>query len=416
MKKYLLILLGLIASTMLVACGNSEKKQTEMRDDPLAELSWSEIEEEAKGTVVRMYMWGGDEGINQYMDEYVIPTVKQQYDITLERVPLDTAEILNQLMNEKKAGVEDGSIDIAWMNGEYFYNAKNNDLLYGPILDKIPNVDKYVDTDALDVQYDFGTPTEGMEVPWGKVQFVFQYDAAKVPIPPKNFTELKDWVKANPGKFTYPDPTDFTGNAFLRHLFYESAGGVQRILDQGYDEEFAAEASQKMWDYLNEIEPYLWREGSTYPNDLTELDRLYSEGEVYMTMGYNEGRAESLIAEGIFPSTTKTFVLDSGSIGNSHFLSIPDTSPNKAGAMVVINFLLSPEAQLMKLEPTYWGENMALDPAKLSAEDQLKLESIDRGGSVLPTEILNEHLLPEVDAQYVPWLKENWLNEVVQKE
>ncbi len=416
MKKVLLILMGVLTSMMLVACANSEEKATTKKEDELADMSWSDIETKAKGTTVRMYMWGGDEGINSYMDEYAIPTVKKQYNITLERVPLDTPEILNQLMNEKKAGVDTGTIDIVWMNGEYFYNAKNNDLLYGPILNQIPNVEKYVDTNALEVVYDFGTETEGMEVPWGKVQFVFQYDAAKVPVPPKNFTELGDWIIANPGKFTYPDPADFTGNAFIRHLFYQSAGGVENILDQGFDEAFATENSQKMWDYLNDIEPYLWREGTTYPNNLTELDRLYSEGEVYMTMGYNEGRAESLIEKGIFPSTTKTFVLDSGSIGNAHFLSIPENSPNKAGAMVVINFLLSPEAQLMKMEPIYWGENMALDSTKLSDEDVAKLNSIDRGESVLPAEILKDSLLPEIDAQYVPWLKENWMNEVVQEE
>ncbi|UJF16639.1 ABC transporter substrate-binding protein [Jeotgalibaca sp. MA1X17-3] len=179
-----------------------------------------------------------------------------------------------------------------WLNGENFENAKENDLLFGPFSNQLPNVMNYVDTEALDVRYDFGTKVEGMEVPWGKVQFVFQYDQNKIAKPPQTFEELKEWIKKNPGRFTYPDPTDFTGNAFLRHLFYESVGDVETILEKGFDPFFAKKNSQKMWGFLNEIKPFLWQEGKTYPNNLAYLDRLYSQGEVYMTMGYNEARAE----------------------------------------------------------------------------------------------------------------------------
>ncbi|WP_257349276.1 ABC transporter substrate-binding protein [Pseudalkalibacillus decolorationis] len=413
MKKYWGILIGLLVLLLITACSNNTNPTQTSKE--LMKKDWSEIEKDVKGTKVRIYMWGGDEGINQYMDEWVAPRLKKQFGITLERVPMDAPEFLKKLMNEKKANHTEGNMDIIWINGENFKNAKENDLLFGPFANQLPNVKKYVDTEALDVKYDFGTKVDGMEAPWGKVQFVYQYDQAKVPNPPKTFAELKKWIKENPGKFTYPDPTDFTGNAFLRQIFYESVGDVQTILDKGYDEQFAAENSKKMWEYLNEIEPYLWRQGKTYPNDLTELDRLYSQGEVYMTMGYNEARAESFIDKGIFPETTKTFVLESGSIGNTHFLAIPFNSPNKEGALTAINFLLSPDAQLTKLEPTYWGENMSLDPKALSEKDQARLNSIHRGDSVLPAETLKQYLQPEVNAQYVTWLKENWINEVVQE-
>lgn len=413
MKKNGTTLIGLLFLLLLTAC-STETNSTQVSKN-LMKKDWSEVEKAADGTTVRMYMWGGDEGINQYIDEWVAPRLKEQFGIDLERVPMDAPEFLKKLNNEKKASQREGNMDIIWINGENFKNAKMNELLFGPFAEALPNVEEYVDTEALDVQYDFGTAVKGMEAPWGKVQFVFQYDEAKVPNPPETFEELKKWIKDNPGKFTYPDASDFTGNAFLRQVFYHSVGDVQKLLDKGYDEQFAAKNSAKMWDYLNEIEPYLWREGKTYPNSLTELDRLYSKGEVYMTMGYNEARAESFIDKGIFPETTKTFILDSGSIGNTHFLAIPFNSPNKAGAMTAINFFLSPDAQLKKLEPTYWGENMSLDPALLSEEDQVRLESIERGDSVLPAEELKKHFLPEVDARYVTWLKENWMHEVVQK-
>lgn len=408
MKKLLSILL--LFSLFLSACQSNQGENI----DPF-ELSWDEIVEKTNGTTVRMFMWSGDEGINRYMDEWISPKLKEKYNITFERIPMDTQDILQKLLTEKKAGKKEGTIDIVWINGENFKNAKENELLFGPFTEKLPHFNEFVDTRSLNIQYDFGTKTDGYEAPWGKVQFVFLYNEDKVPNPPRSFEELKEWMMDNPGKFTYPEPNDFTGNAFLRHLLYESVGGVQALLDRGFDENFVNKNAQSMWDYLNEIKPHLWREGKTYPSSLTELDRLYSKEEVWMTMGYNEARAESLIKEGTFPENTKSFILDSGSIGNTHFLSIPNNSPNKVGAMVAINFLLSPDAQLAKLKPNYWGENSVLDPDRLTEEMKEKFKQVDRGQSVIPAEILKENMMPEVNSEYVNWLKEKWHEEVVQE-
>ncbi|WP_231620694.1 ABC transporter substrate-binding protein [Fictibacillus sp. 7GRE50] len=410
MKK-MRLLVWVMLFLFVSACSPSTDAAKESK--AILKKDWREIEETTNKTV-RMYMWGGDTGINRYMDDWVAPRLKKEYNITLKRIPMDAPEFLKKLSNEKRAEKDEGNMDIIWINGENFKNAKDNGLLFGPFVDKMPNYKKYVDAKSLDIQYDFGTKTEGLEAPWGKVQFVYQYDEEKVPNPPQSFKELAQWVKENPGKFTYPDPADFTGNAFVRQLFYESSGNVKNILDNGYDEDFAQKNSVKMWDYLNEIKPYLWREGKTYPNNLTELDRLYSKGEVYMTMGYNEARAEKLMKQSVFPATTRSFVMKSGSLGNAHFLAIPFNSPNKEGAMTAINFMLSPEAQLTKLDSEFWGENMSLDPARLSSADQKKLQTIKRGESVLPAETLKKYLQPEIDSEYVAWLKENWVNEVVQ--
>ncbi|WP_223701643.1 ABC transporter substrate-binding protein [Sutcliffiella deserti] len=405
-KKLILIIITVF---MLAACQSENGQSAE----ELLQQDWSEIENSAKGTTVRMYMWGGDDGINRYIDEYASPRLMEEHDITLERVPMDTNEILQKLFNEKKAGKEKGTIDVIWINGENFKNAKDNELLFGPFTEKLPNVQEFVDTESLDIQYDFGTEVEGLEAPWGKVQFVYFYDEEKVADPPNSFDELKDWVRENPGKFTYPEAADFTGNAFLRHLLYEKVASADSLLEEGYSEDLLEQGEENLWNYLRDIKPFLWREGRTYPSDLTELDRLYNQGEVWMTFGYNEARAESLINNGNFPKSTKSFIMDSGSIGNTHFLAVPFNSPSKEGAMAAINFFLSPKAQLTKYESTYWGENIALDPAKLSEEDRAKLEAINRGASVLSPEALAAKNLPEVDAKYVNWLKEHWIDEVV---
>ncbi len=412
MKYFIYLLLVLLF--LLTGCGNNEEQPSSSLKE-VTKQSWSDIEKSAAGTTVRLYMWGGDEGINQYIDKWAIPHLKEKYNITLERVPMDTAQILQKLQTEKKANKQDGTIDLIWINGENFKNAKENGLLAGSFTDQLPNFKKFYDTDDPAFTIDFGTPVEGMEAPWGKVQFVFHYNSAKIEDPPSSFSELKGWIKKHPGKFTYPAAADFTGNAFLRHVLYAKADQPSDIYNNPLDEDAISDTAAKMWKYLNSIEPYLWRSGEHYPNSLTELDKLYSQGQVWMTMGYNEARAESLIAQGVFPETTKSFIMEPGSIGNTHFLSIPFNSSNIEGALTTINFMLSPEAQLAKYKPKYWGENTPISLDKLSKEMRKKFKAVDRGDSVLSQEKLEENFLPESEAAYVEWLEEQWFNEVVQQ-
>lgn len=410
MKKWLAII-GVISLLLVSACGPANATDS----GELPEEGWETITSKAEGTKVNLFMWGGDDGINRYIDEVVAPILKEKNNIELNRVPLDTQEILQKLQTEKRAGKDKGTIDIVWINGENFKNAKENDLLAGPFTDKLPNFTKYYDTESQAFQYDFGTETEGYEAPWGKVQFVFFYNSEKVKNPPSSFDELKAFMKEHPGKFTYPNPADFTGNAFLRHLLY--AKSDSDLAQSSFNEGTAEKMGEQVWKELNEMKPFLWRKGETYPATLTDLDKLYSGEEVWMTMGYNEARAEHLIKDGVFPESTKSFVLnDVGSIGNTHFLAIPFNSPNKEGALVAINELLSPEAQYEKVKPDYWGESSPISYEKLDENWRNKFMSVDRGGSVLEASVLEETYRGELDAAYVEWLKENWIREVAESQ
>jgi putative spermidine/putrescine transport system substrate-binding protein len=400
--------ISLLVMIVLAACSVNENNNADNEKNGL-EASWSEIEELAKGKEAHLFMWGGDAGINAYIDEWVAPKLKEQYNVTLVRHPMDTAEFINKLTTEKQAKKENGTIDMIWINGENFKNAKENELLVGSFANKLPNIKTYINHDASYLHDDMGTAIEGMEAPWGKVQFVFIYDEANVQNPPRSLNELKSWTKENPGQFTYPNVNDFTGNAFVRHLLYDTAGSEEALTKEWLDQN-----GSNVWKELNEWEASLWRSGETYPESLAQLDQLFAKGEISFTMGFNERRAESLIQEGVFPKTTKTVVLEPGSIGNAHYLSIPFNSPNKEAAMTAINFMLSPEAQIAKLDPSMWGEGMVVDPTKLSNEEQKAAAEMQGGSSMLPAEELQKAYLPDLHADYANWIKENWENEVVQ--
>ena len=125
-----------------------------------------------------------------------------------------------------------------------------------------------------------------------------------------------------------------------------------------------------LWATLNDIESSLWREGQTYPQSSTELQDLFSNGEVAMYMSYNPAATAGFVEDGIFPPSAQQFTLGEGTIGNNNFVAIPYNSPNKAGAQVVANILLSPEAQYQKALPEVWGELPVIDIATTGEWEQ----------------------------------------------
>jgi putative spermidine/putrescine transport system substrate-binding protein len=409
------VVMALVFSACSNGNGGTKEKVDHSSPLNLLETNWEDVVAGAQGQTVNMYMWGGSDSINRYIDEWAAPKLKQESGVTLKRIPMnDTKDIINQLLTEKQAGKTEGSMDIIWINGENFKTAKDNDLLWSSFADQLPNVQQYVNSNAPDIQFDFGLDTEGFEAPWGKAQFVFVYDSEKMKNPPKSLQELKAWVKQNPGKFSYPAPPDFTGSAFIRHALFETTGGYEQYLKEGSGQDLESKLSP-LWSYLNEIEPYLWRQGQTYPESLAKLDQLYANGEVWMTMGYDPARASNEIKKGTIPTSSRTFLLDAGTLSNTHYLSIPFNSTNQAGAMAAINFFLSPEAQIAKYDPAHWGEDMALDVKKLSPEDQNRVSSIDRGVATLPAEVLTSHRIPEIPADSVDILEKGWLEHVAKK-
>ena len=409
MRKLLALLL---AFTLLFSFNGCGQKQSGTQELDLSSAEWDEIVEAARGTTVTFYGWGGDENRNNWLNTTVADYVKEHYDIALEVVGMDINDILSKLSGEKQAGSETGSIDMIWINGENFYSAKDNGLLYGPFTGQLPNMEAYIDLEDPETLNDFCMPIEGYEAPYAKAQMVFFNDSAVTPEAPASAEELLEFCKKYPGKVTYPALPDFTGSAFVRNIIYELCGWEQfQNMEADYDTVKAA--IEPALDYLRELNPYLWNEGKTFPESSTTVDAMFADGELVMDMSYGPFSVATGIAEGTYTDTTRTFVFDNGTIGNTNYMAIAFNSPNKAGAMVVINAILSAELQLTQYEQL--RELPVVSADKLSAEEQAAFDAVDLGKGVLSQTELLEHRLPEMPASLVPVIEEIWLNEVVGK-
>ena len=410
-KRLPLFLAIIMVLFLITGCsGDNDTNVGSQVFDPNADFDT--IIEQAKGDTVSFYGWGGDEDRNRWLNETVAPVLKEKYDITLEIVGMDIDDILAKLSGEKQAGLEEGTIDMIWINGENFYSAKENDLLFGPFVEQLPNFEKYIDGDDEEVKNDFGFPIEGYEAPYAKAQMVFINDSAVTKETPRNAEEFMEYCKKYEGKVTYPALPDFTGSAFVRTLIYDIVGHEQ-FIGMEPDKEVVKEAIEPALVYLRELNKYLWNQGKTFPSTSGEVNNMFEDGELVMTMSYGPYSVATGIEKGIYKDTVRTFVFDKGTVGNTNYIAIANNSPNKAAAMVAINEIISAEIQATQFEEL--KELPVVSYGKLNAEEKARFDNVDIGQGVLPQDELLSKRLPEMPANIVPIVEEIWLEEVVGK-
>ncbi len=192
---------------------------------------------------------------------------------------------------------------------------------------------------------------------------------------------------------------------------YALGGGVEGF-QGGFREEDYARGRDAVMEWLNLHTSAFWRGGAAYPAGVAELHRLFANGEVDFSMSNNENEAVTKVRQGILPPTARPLLLREGTIANAHHLGIPFNAPNPAGAMVVANLLLSPEAQLEKLRPDVWGDGTVLDPESLPGEWRERFRALEADPRALPRDSLSRYAVPEVAPEYHERLTEDWRRRV----
>ncbi|MEO6039024.1 MAG: ABC transporter substrate-binding protein [Saprospiraceae bacterium] len=392
---------------VLCACQPGQKGLPPAAD--LTNTPWPQIEQQAQGSTVHLMMWQGDPLINRYLSDWVRPELKKRYGIELNIAPGQGTEIVKLLLGEKEAGKTTSSLDVCWINGETFFQLRQIAALYGPFTKQLPNA-LYLDFQNPFIAYDFQQPVEDYECPWGNVQLCLIYDTLRTPAPPRTMQALETYVRAHPGKFTIP--YEFTGMTLLKSWLI-ALSGSKTGLNGPFEEAKYQALSAQLWDFINRNKPYFWRKGETFPESLAAMHQMFANGELDFTLSNNDNEVDNKIQQHIFPGTVKAFVFESGTIQNSHFLGIPTGAGNKAGALVLINFLISPEAQLKKLQPSVWGDGTVLDVQRLPVEWKTQFETIPERKNAPRRADIQPFALQEPAPEYMIRLYEDFRKKVI---
>jgi putative spermidine/putrescine transport system substrate-binding protein len=407
MQSYKLTFFLLVCLFTLAACGN-DTDPTETQEDP-RDMSWDAVLAEAEGKTVDLMMWMGDPQINGYINDFVKPALNDQYQIDLNVINGQGNTIVQTLMAEKQARRSESEIDLMWINGETFYQLRQIEALWGPWTTHLPNA-QYIDFDNPFIGRDFQQPVEGYECPWGNVQMALIYDSTRVSNPPQNRAELQNYVEENPGTFTFDN--QFTGLTFLKTLLIDIAGGPGS-LSGPFDEEKYNTYAPQLWDYLRAMKPNMWKSGTNYPEGVAPMHQMFANGELHFTMSNNDAEVDNKIRQGVFPETARAYVWDIGTIQNSHYMGITKRAGDKAAAMVVVNFLISPEAQYQKMQPKVWGDGTILSTEKLPAEWQTKFADIPGRTYAPDRSEIQDRALMELAPEYMIRLADDFRSELL---
>lgn len=382
----------LLAASVLATAVFTQAQAETLTPDP---SDWEAILEAADGQTVYWNAWGGAPNINAYIG-WVGETLKERHNISLRHVKLDdTANAVSTVVTEKAAGRDTGgSIDLIWINGENFAAMKREGLLYGPEwVAKLPNWEFVDFENKPTITTDFTLPVDGMASPWGMAKLVFFHDSARTDAAdlPDNTDELLEWAQANPGRFSYPQPPDFIGSSFLKQVLIERVDDPS-VLQEPVDEATFDDVTAPLFAWLDQLHEVAWRSGKAFPKDYPSMTQMLADGEVEITFAFNPADASAAIADQRLPDTVRSFTFSDGTLANTHFVSIPYNASAKEGALVVADFLMSPEAQARKQDPMVWGDPTVLAIEKLDEADQQSFAALDLGIATLPPEALGPAL------------------------
>ena len=371
---------------------------------------WDAVVAAARGQSVYFNAWGGSPNINAYI-EWAAGELDARYGIDLVHVKLDdTANAVASVVAEKAAGRDQGgTIDLIWINGENFAAMKEQSLLFAPgWAEELPNW-RFVDFETQStIRTDFTVPVEGLESPWGMAKLVFFHDEANTPADtlPQSADDLLQWARENPGRFSYPQPPDFIGSSFVKQVLSEKVADRSALLHP-VDEASFDDVTAPVFEYLDELHPLMWRQGRAYPQNYPAMKQLLADNEVDIIFAFNPAEASSAIANGELPDTVRSFTFPGGTLANTHFVSIPYNSSAKEAALVTADFLISPEAQARKQDPSVWGDPTVLTLDKLDAEDRARFDALDLGIATLAPDELG----PALDEPHPSWmdrLEDEW--------
>src|SRR5438270_9315019 len=276
---------------------------------------------------------GGDTNVQDLHQKQIIPAFEKATGIKVTFTFLEHGTgaqgIYDRIKAQSDAGKTQWDIDL-WESDTGYYTRPDD--LFLQVTDKdIANLGK-VPKPTLDFVQNKAVPYRGSSV-------VLAYNSDKVTNPPQTYDQLLDWIKANPGKFAYNEPsTGGSGDAFVIAMLYKYSDYNKYV-----SQPFSA-SNEKDWDAafaaLKGLAPSLYGKG-TYPKGNAGTLDLLNRGEIWMGTVWSDQSTQALSA-GTLPKSVKITQITPAFNRGAAYTGITKHATHKQAAMEYLNFLLDP--------------------------------------------------------------------------
>ncbi|KGX86606.1 extracellular solute-binding protein [Pontibacillus litoralis] len=322
-KSAVLGMTGLFALS-LTACGSSEDAATTSK------------ESEQEKTEISLYT-GGSLNVKEFWQE-VIPAFEEEHqNIDVELVFLPAGQggqsTMDRLIAAKKAN-KDSEVDI--------YEGGLADIVVGEEEGLFTELNESNIPNLANVKAENLEGTNGLAVPHRASSVVLAYNSDVVKEVPETPEEMYQWIKDNPGRFAYNDPTTGgSGSSFvLTTIYNQLPPEAMNVQDESIMEDW-----DKGFDILSELDSYMYREG-VYPKKNQGTLDLLANGEVDIIPAWSDMALEQLDKE-LIPENIKLKQLTPGFTGGPAYMMLADNGEEERteAAETFLNYVLTPEVQ-----------------------------------------------------------------------
>ena len=307
-------------------------------------------------------------------NDRLIPAFEAEFGIKVEYIRGEGAAANQQLIAAHKSGSPAPA-------DAYFVSSGGLPLLSSEgVIANLPLNTLLPNGAALNV--DIATNTGGIEhggvfVPFHRNQTDIIYDTRVVDASsvPTTFDGLLEWAKANPGKFIVTSPTGGgSGSGFMQSLAFAKVTGDEcraaftnwTITEEEATAYAASDCMTPVWDYYTELLPVV-----ELTNGNADTLNLIANGAGAIGTAW-EDMAYDFIGRGLLPPTVRQQLLEEGQVGGGDGLFFPVGASNPAAGLLMLDFLISKDIQLVKLSVN--GSRSArtdIDPAQTFTPEQV---------------------------------------------
>jgi ABC-type uncharacterized transport system YnjBCD substrate-binding protein len=303
---------------------------------------------QAEGSIV---FYDFTESFTPLFAENLIPAFEAQYPgIKVEYFSVAGEQAVQQLIAAKDAGSV-SPVDVFFIpNGQVRVANEAGVIANLPLNTMLPAAqDLATGPSTVSRGYSHG----GVVVPFHRNQTAIGYDTRSVSAEaaPRTFEDLMAFAKANPGKVAMTSPArGGSGSGFLESAILALASDecVAQAQDFTLTEEqakawAAGDCLTPVMAYFNALKPLV-----EITNGNTDTLTLIANGVATVGTVW-EDQTFDFIGRGLLPPSVRVTLMESGQVGDGDGIVIPAGTENVAAALLFVNFLLSDEAQVMKV-------------------------------------------------------------------